>query len=72
MERGVTIYNGNRGFGENRKELEKLDILFTTITRLEISRLKRKINDIDENAFIVMNNIKDIKGGVIKKRPFNH
>lgn len=69
LERGVTIYNGKGGFSEKGTDLNKIDIIFTIITRLEIARLRAEIDKIDSNAFIVMNSIKDTKGGMIKKRP---
>ena len=68
LGRGVTIYNGKRGFGK-RGDTKDIDIIYTVITRLELNRLKVEIEKIEPNAFIVMNSIKDIKGGVVKKRP---
>jgi uncharacterized membrane-anchored protein YitT (DUF2179 family) len=47
------------------------EIVFTVITRLEITRLKTEIQKIDPNAFIVMHNIKDIHGCKIKKKPWS-
>ena len=49
-----------------------LNIIFTVVTRLEISRLRTEIELIDPNAFAVMHSIKDTKGGMIKKRPLKH
>ncbi|GEO02340.1 membrane protein [Adhaeribacter aerolatus] len=69
MGRGVTIYNGKRGYGKQSEQLGTVDIVFTVITRLEIARLQTEVEKIDRNAFIVMNSIKDTKGGMIKKRP---
>jgi len=69
MGRGVTIYAGKGGYGEKREDLKRVDIIFTVITRLEISRLKSEINKIDPEAFIVMNKIGDIKGGIVKRKP---
>ncbi len=69
MGRGVTIYNGKRGYGKQSEQLGSVDIVFTVITRLEIARLQTEVEKIDRNAFIVMNSIKDTKGGMIKKRP---
>jgi uncharacterized membrane-anchored protein YitT (DUF2179 family) len=71
MGRGVTIYNGKRGFGKRGDNLEAMDIIYTVITRLEVSRLQSEIEKIDSNAFIVMNAVKDTKGGMIKKRPLH-
>jgi len=69
MGRGVTIYYGKRGFGKQGENLNKTDIIYTVITRLEIVKLQTEIQKIDPNAFIVMSSVKDTKGGMIKKRP---
>jgi uncharacterized membrane-anchored protein YitT (DUF2179 family) len=71
MSRGVTIYKGQGGFGESRELLNDYNILYTIVTRLEIAFLKTEIEKIDPKAFIVMNHIKDTKGGMIKKRPLH-
>ena len=68
MGRGVTIYNGKRGFGKNGENRSQMEIVYTVITRLEIGKLQAEIDKIDPNAFIVMNTVKDTKGGMIKKR----
>lgn len=64
LGRGVTIYSGKGGYA-----LEEKDILYTIVTRLEITKLKTEIDKIDSKAFLFMNSIKDTKGGMIKKRP---
>lgn len=69
MRRGVTIYNGKRGYGKRGDNLDPSDIVYTVITRLEIARLKAEAEKIDPNAFIVMSSVKDTSGGMIKKRP---
>ena len=71
MGRGVTVYSGKRGYGK-RGETKEVDIIYTVITRLEISRLKTEIEKIEPEAFVVMNSVKDTKGGMIKKRPLQH
>jgi uncharacterized membrane-anchored protein YitT (DUF2179 family) len=69
MGRGLTIYSGRRGFGKRGENYVATDILFTVVTRLEISRLTSEVEKIDPNAFIVMQSIRDTKGGMVKKRP---
>ncbi|MEM0942031.1 MAG: YitT family protein [Bacteroidota bacterium] len=69
MGRGVTIYQGKSGFGP-REDLKESEILYSVITRLEIGRVQNEIKSIDSQAFIVMNSVKDLKGGMIKKRQF--
>lgn len=71
MRRGITVYKGTEGFGKKGHVLE-MNILFTVITRLEISKLKTEVDAIDPNAFIIMHSIKDTKGGMIKKRRLAH
>ena len=71
MGRGVTIYNGKRGFGK-RGETRDVEIVFTVITRLELNKLNTELKIIDPFAFVVMSSVKDTKGGMIKKRPLKH
>ncbi|MCC6251093.1 MAG: YitT family protein [Bacteroidia bacterium] len=71
MGRGVTIYKGNRGYGK-QGEKNEIDIIYTVITRLELNKLNSEIEKIEPQAFMVMNSIKDTKGGMIKKRPLHH
>ena len=67
---GLTIYKGQRGYGKTGLRQE-YDIIYTVITRLEISKLTAEVEKIDPNAFVVMNSIKDTRGGMIKKRPLS-
>ncbi|WP_333599987.1 YitT family protein [Flavobacterium sp.] len=71
MGRGVTVYSGKRGHGK-RGESKDVDIIYTVITRLEINKLTTEIEKIESKAFVVMNSVKDIKGGMIKRRPLDH
>jgi uncharacterized membrane-anchored protein YitT (DUF2179 family) len=71
LGRGVTIYKGERGFGSTGFRNQDIDIIFTVITRLEVSKLKQEVELIDRKAFIVMNVITETKGGIIKRRPLH-
>lgn len=71
LGRGVTVYKGKRGFGTHG-ERGDIDIIYTVITRLEISKLNSEIEKIDPNAFVVMSSVKETKGGMIKKRALKH
>jgi uncharacterized membrane-anchored protein YitT (DUF2179 family) len=71
MGRGVTVYSGKRGFGKHG-ESKPTDIIYTVITRLELNKLNTEIEKIEPDAFVVMNSVKDTKGGMIKKRPLQH
>jgi uncharacterized membrane-anchored protein YitT (DUF2179 family) len=68
LGRGVTVYKGVGGYGKRGYVEQETEILFTVVTRLEISRLRSEIEKIDDDAFVVMHSIKDTKGGMIKKR----
>ncbi len=67
LGRGVTIYSGKRGYGKMGETIE-VDIVYTVITRLEISKLNIEIEKIDPNSFVVMTPVRDTKGGMIKQR----
>jgi uncharacterized membrane-anchored protein YitT (DUF2179 family) len=68
LGRGVTVYNGERGFGKSGEKMYDMKIVYTIITRLEVNKLKKESEKIDSNAFVFMTSVKDMKGGMIKKR----
>ncbi|SER37096.1 YitT family protein [Pedobacter rhizosphaerae] len=63
MKRGVTIYKGEGGYGDKKD----IDILFTVVTKLEMSKLQSMIRQIDPDAFVIQQQIADLKGGVVKR-----
>ena len=70
--RGLTIYKGKRSMIGRNADLEgvaDMDIIFTIVTKLEIGKVKKLVNEVDENAFIYCFPISNAKGGVLKKRP---
>lgn len=71
MGRGLTVYKGKRGYGSHG-ERKDIDIIYTVVTRLELNKLTGEIERIDSNAFVVMNSVKDTRGGMIKKRSLKH
>lgn len=72
LGRGCTMYSGKNGYAPKGAELKNLDIVYTVITRLELAKLHTELDKVDPDAFVIMNSIKDAKGGMIKKRPFKH
>jgi uncharacterized membrane-anchored protein YitT (DUF2179 family) len=64
MKRGVTIYKGEGGYGIKKD----IDILYTVVTKLEMSKLQTAIRQIDPDAFVIQQQIADIKGGVVKRQ----
>ncbi|MBC6112673.1 YitT family protein [Pedobacter fastidiosus] len=63
MKRGVTIYKGEGGYGDKKD----IDIIFTVVTKLEMSKLQTAIRQIDADAFVIQQQIADLKGGVVKR-----
>ena len=72
--RGLTIYKGKRSMIGRHADLDgvaDMDIIFTIVTKLEIGKVKKLVNEVDENAFIYCFPISNAKGGVLKKRPLH-
>jgi len=68
LRRACTIYAGRGGYGTSGESYDK-DIIYTIVTRLELAKLQTEIDKIDRSAFVVMGVVKDLKGGMIKKKP---
>lgn len=66
MGRGVTAFKAKGGYSDTENE-----VLFCVVTRLEITKLENLILSCDPNAFIVIQPVLDIKGGVVKQRSFH-
>lgn len=69
LQRGVTVLKGEKGLVKQGEENSEIKVIYTVITRLEIRNLNTEIEKIDPDAFVVMNSIRDTKGGMIKRRP---
>jgi uncharacterized membrane-anchored protein YitT (DUF2179 family) len=69
LGRGITVYKGERGFLPGKFEIStECDIIFTVISRLELRKLKNLVYDVDPNAFVFANTIKEASGGIVKQR----
>ena len=55
--RGLTILNGH-GYYTREEE----DVLYVVISKTQVSRAKRIIKNIDENAFLVIHDVRDVYG----------
>lgn len=62
---GLTIYKGSSGFGNNGK-VEDFDIIHSIINRIDIKKMYRIVQELDENAFIVEFDVNSVKGGVLR------
>jgi len=72
--RGITIYKGKRSMIGKNADMDgvaDMEIIFTIVTKLEIGKVKKLVNEVDENAFIYCSPISNTKGGVLKKRPLH-
>jgi len=63
LGRGVTFLHGEGAYTGNDKK-----VIFTVITRLEESKLKSIVAEIDAHAFLAIGNIAEVKGGRFKKK----
>lgn len=63
LGRGVTTWEGHGGFSK-----EKNKIIYSVVTRLEISKLRSIVHEQDINAFITVHDVSDVTGGNYKKR----
>lgn len=72
LGRAVTIYKGERGYVKNLSLAERdINIVFTVVTRLEVTKLRNLVKNIDRHAFIVMHTVDDTYGGMVKQRPLH-
>ncbi len=71
MHHGVTTVKGEKGYGKTGYHDGDFKIVYTVITRLEVRKLTTEIEKIDPNAFVAMSSLKDLKGGLIKRRVLN-
>lgn len=62
LNRGVTILYGEGGYLKQPKHA-----LYSVVTRLEITRLKDTVYEVDPSAFITIQDVHDVFGGRFKK-----
>jgi uncharacterized membrane-anchored protein YitT (DUF2179 family) len=62
MSRGVTVYKARGG-----KSGDDREILYCVVTRLEIGRVMRIIDALDESAFVIQHPLADVRGGVVHR-----
>ncbi|MGE8203994.1 YitT family protein [Heyndrickxia sp. NPDC080065] len=63
LGRGVTYLNGEGAYTEDEKK-----VIFCIINRLEEAKLKTILEEIDENAFMAVGDIAEVRGGNFKKK----
>lgn len=69
FNKAITVYKGERGYLPGSFDVKAdCDIITTIVTRLEIHRLKKAIEDTDPTAFFYISSIKEVSGGIVKKK----
>lgn len=63
LGRGVTYINGEGAYSGDHKK-----VIFCVINRLEEAKLKEIVTENDENAFLAVADIAEVRGGRFKKR----
>lgn len=63
LGRGVTVLFGEGGYSKQPKK-----VLYSVVTRLEITKLKDIVYEKDENAFITITDVHDVFGGQFGKK----
>ncbi len=68
LNRGITVYKGERGFmKESFEQSANVDIIFTIVTRLEVRKLQNIVHSIDPKAFIFTQTVREPQGGIVKE-----
>jgi uncharacterized membrane-anchored protein YitT (DUF2179 family) len=62
---GLTTYKGSKGYGSTGQQ-EDFDIIHTIINRIDLKKMHRLIEDIDDRAFIIEFDVNNVKGGVLR------
>ncbi len=61
-KRGVTTWSGKGAYTNNDTE-----VLVSVVSKYEVNELKRKIRNLDKDAFIIITNVEDVSGGYDKR-----
>lgn len=63
LGRSVTYLSGKGGYKE-----EHVEVIYCVINKMEESKLKRVIKEVDKNAFITLSDVAEVKGGQFTKK----
>ena len=63
---GVTIYKGEGGYGSTGNS-ENLEIIHTIVNRIDLRKIHRVIDTVDQGAFVVEFDVNNVQGGVMRK-----
>ncbi len=69
FNKAISVYKGERGYLPTSFDIKNdCDIIMTIVTRLEIHRMRNAILEEDPTAFVFIQSIKEVTGGVIKQK----
>lgn len=69
FNKAISVYKGERGYLPTSFDIKNdCDIIMTIVTRLEIHRIRTAILEEDPHAFVFIQSIKEVTGGVIKQK----
>lgn len=57
IDRGVTLFHGSTGYLE-----QETDILLSVISGRELARVEKLVHDIDEEAFVIISRVSEVRG----------
>ena len=67
--KGITVYKGERGYLPGSFDIKTdCEIIVTIVTRLEIRGIEEGVKQIDPNAFVYVQSIKEASGGILKPK----
>lgn len=68
FDKPITVYKGQRGNLPGSFTISHdCDIVATVVTRLEVHKIKKAITQADPKAFMFVQNINEVKGGLISR-----
>jgi uncharacterized membrane-anchored protein YitT (DUF2179 family) len=67
FNKGITVYKGERGYLPDSFDVSTpCDVIVTIVTRLEIFHIKNAILEKDPKAFMYIESLNEVSGGVVK------
>ncbi|WP_291784686.1 YitT family protein [Cecembia sp.] len=68
FNKAITVYKGERGYLPSSFDIKSdCDVIMAVVTRLEIHRIREAVSSIDPKAFIYVQSIKEVRGGLVSK-----
>lgn len=62
---GLTLYKGSSGYNNN-EEADNFDIIHSVVNRIDIKKMYRIVQSIDDKAFVIEFDVNNVKGGVLR------